>query len=444
MSTSVVNDSPYTQQFRLLRELEGDSLSWLKILRENAFAEFERQGIPNVDIEDWKYTNTAAIQRLEPKFDSAPVADDERRLRITAALVDEPNAIRLVFINGVLDQQLSSYAKVPGLVVTGIDEALRSEEHALALREYLGRVVDYSENGFVALNTALFSNGAFVWLKAGVNVESPIILEFVTDGPADGQTVLPRIFVLAERDSSATLVETYIRTSESGYFTNSVVEIVLKENARLRHAKVQRESKNAFHIASTAASVGRTAHWDSTTITLGAALSRHGIRASLQNEGAECNVDGLYVVGDGQHADTHSLIEHLVPNCSSHQLYKGILDGKSRAVFNGKVFVHKGAHGTDALQTNRNLLLSNEARVDTKPQLEIFNEDVKCAHGATVGQLEDEEVFYLESRGLHPELAKSLLTYGFAGEVIEKVGLESIKSRLEEAVLNRLHARLET
>jgi Fe-S cluster assembly protein SufD len=206
---------------------------------------------------------------------------------------------------------------------------------------------------------------------------------------------------------------------------------------------VQRESEQAFHIATTNAELGRSGVYDLTTITLGAQLSRHGLNIKLAHEGAECWADGLYLVGTGQHADTHSLIDHSSPHCTSHQLYKGILDGKSRAVFNGKVFVHRDAQKTDAMQSNKNLLLSNEARVDTKPQLEIYADDVKCAHGATVGQLEEEELFYLISRGLHTDLARNLLTYGFAEELVEKIKIESIKQQLDEAILNRLHARLE-
>jgi len=231
-------------------------------------------------------------------------------------------------------------------------------------------------------------------------------------------------------------------SSDLVYWTNAVVEIVLAANARLEYYKVQRESQRAYHIATTTAELGRSSSFNSTAITMGAALARHDIRISLDAEGAECWVDGLYVVGTGQHADTHSMIDHRQPHCTSHQLYKGILDGKSRAVFNGKVFVREGAQKTDAMQTNRNLLLSDEARVDTKPQLEIFADDVKCAHGATVGQLEEEELFYLVSRGLSPDLARNLLTYGFAEEVISKINVESIRTQLDEAVLNRLHAKL--
>jgi Fe-S cluster assembly protein SufD len=222
-----------------------------------------------------------------------------------------------------------------------------------------------------------------------------------------------------------------------------VVELALASGARIEHYKVQRESTEAFHVATTMADLGPNATYDSTTITFGAALSRHDIGVIMDHEGAECWVDGLYLVTAGQHTDTHSVIDHRKPHCTSHQLYKGILDGKSRAVFNGKIFVRHDAQKTDAMQTNKNLLLSNEARVDTKPQLEILADDVKCAHGAAVGQIDEDELFYLETRGIHHDLARNLLTYGFAEEVIGKIKIDSIRSQLDEAVLNRLNARLE-
>ncbi len=261
--------------------------------------------------------------------------------------------------------------------------------------------------------------------------------------------VFPRVLVIAEENTSATIIESYRdlascqRVSTGSYFTNAVVEIVLKDGARLEHYRVQDEGLEAFHVTTTSADLGRNSSFDSTNITLGAGLSRHNLSVVMDHQGAECWVDGLYIVGEGQHTDTHSVIDHKQPHCTSHQLYKGILDGKSRAVFNGKVFVRHGAMGTDANQTNKNLLLSNEAHVDTKPQLEIFADDVKCAHGAAIGQLDEDELFYLESRGIHSDLARNLLTYGFAEEVIAKIKVESIKAQLDKAVLNRLHARLE-
>jgi Fe-S cluster assembly protein SufD len=271
-------------------------------------------------------------------------------------------------------------------------------------------------------------------------VETPLQLLFIAAG--ESTAAFPRVLVVLERGAEATLVESYLRTEETKYFTNSVVEIVLADDARLTHTRVQRESHQAFHVTTTGASLRRGSFYDATSITLGARLSRHDINVKFNAEGGEAFVDGLYLVGETQHTDTHSIIDHAVPNCASHQNYKGIVDDKARAVFNGIVLVRENASGTDAQQSNKNLLLSNDARVDTKPQLEIFNDDVKCAHGATVGQLEEEELFYLLSRGLNEDLARNLLTYGFAEEVINKIKIESIKKQLDEAVLNRLHANL--
>jgi Fe-S cluster assembly protein SufD len=306
----------------------------------------------------------------------------------------------------------------------------------------LARGADYQEKAFNALNTAFIDDGAFVLIPRNVELEAPIHLLFVTAPGAAPAAVFPRVLIVNEEGSKATVIESHVG-SDGTYFSNSVAEIVVADQARLTHYVVQNQGAGAYHLATTNAQVNRGSVYDATAITLGAKLSRHDISVALQGEGAECWVDGLYIVGDGQHADTHSVIHHLQRHGASHQLYKGILDGKSHAVFNGKVFVHVDAQGTDARQTNRNLLLSNEARVDTKPQLEIFADDVKCAHGATVGQLEEEELFYLVSRGLHTELARNLLTYGFAEEVIAKITIESIKAQLDEAVLHRLRARLE-
>jgi Fe-S cluster assembly protein SufD len=219
--------------------------------------------------------------------------------------------------------------------------------------------------------------------------------------------------------------------------------VVVKQRARVEHCRLQQESLQAFHIATTSVELESASSYNSTAINLGAKLARHDISVVMDHEGAECWVDGLYVVGNDQHSDTHSVIDHKQPRCTSHQLYKGILDGNARAVFNGKVFVREGAQKTDALQTNKNLLLSPNARIDTKPQLEIYADDVKCAHGAAVGQLDQDELFYLQARGINPELGKNLLTYGFAEEVIEKIGIESIRGELDKAVLQRLHAQLD-
>ncbi|MFM8441353.1 MAG: Fe-S cluster assembly protein SufD, partial [Acidobacteriota bacterium] len=299
-------------------------------------------------------------------------------------------------------------------------------------------LIETETNGFTALNTAFIEDGAFIFLPKNTKIDSPVQLLFMTD---DGRVAFPRIMIVAEAFSEATFIESYSRASESRYLTNAVIEVSLADEAKIKHFRVQRESHNAFHIGATGAEVEKGSVYDSTNINLGAKVSRHEIAVRFNAEGGEVFVDGLYMLGEDQHHDTHSLIDHRVPNCVSHQSYKGIVDGKAHAVFNGKIFVRENASGTDGYQSNKNLLLSNDARVDTKPQREIFNDDVKCAHGATVGQLEDEELFYLLSRGIRESLARNLLTYGFAEEVINKIDVESVKAKLDEAVLNRLNAQ---
>jgi len=409
------------------------STAWLDRVRENAIAQFNAAGFPTTHEEEWKYTNVAALAKRTWKVRSAAtVTADVANLRLP-----EITAAELIFING----KLQTGSRDSSFVAMGLAEAIDNPKYATLIREQLARHADSVANAFTALNTAFINDGAFVYIPKGVVLSAPVHLLFVSDGTQAETATFPRVLVVAEENSSLTLLESY--SGESLYLTNAVVEIVLKDGARLEHFKVQRESVEAFHVASTVADLGPNTTYDVTTITFGAQLSRHDVRVTMDHEGAECHVDGLYLVTGSQHTDTHSVIDHRKPHCISHQLYKGILDGKSRAVFNGKVFVRHDAQKTDAMQTNKNLLLSNEARVDTKPQLEILADDVKCAHGAAVGQIDPEELFYLETRGIHPDLARNLLTYGFAEEVIGKIKIDSIREQLDEAVLHRLNARLE-
>ena len=442
----VKEENAYAAALRMLREKLSAEPSWLRSVRESAFECFERIGFPTVEQEEWKYTNTAAIAR--GRFTPVLARNATRQADsngFRSFVYDEARHSRLVFVNGIFQKDFSSLGALPaGVVAMDIVAALGPGQYEATVRAHLERDASSSKNGFTALNTALFSSGAFVLIPAEVKVEAPIHLLFISKANnGDASASFPRVLVMAEENSAATILETYVSPSDGVYLTNSAVDFVLGAGARLRHYKVQRESTSAFHIASTNAELRPNASYDTTAINLGAALSRQDIGITMDHEGAECWVDGLYMMDGSQHTDTHSLIDHRQPSCTSHQLYKGILDGKSRAVFNGKVFVHHGAQHTDARQTNKNLLLSNEARVDTKPQLEIFADDVKCAHGAAIGRLEEDEIFYLESRGINPELARNLLTYGFAEEVIDKIKIDSIKRELDEAVLNRLHVQLE-
>lgn len=380
LSTAAM-ETQFAEEFRKLNS--GEDNAALRVLREEAFAVFSANGFPTPKDEDWKYTNVSTAVSGKWTVDSGR-------------------------------------ANVPALL--NID---------------LLKLFSFKRNGFTALNLA-FADLAVLTIEKETVVDEPIEFNFAA---ADGTAIFPHVLVIAKAGSNATVVESYAGPAKS--FTNAAIQIVVEDNANLTHYRVQKESADAFHYGVTEVSVGGGSVYNSTNINIGGGLSRHDIDVKFTAEGGEAWVDGLYMLNGTQHADTHSIIDHQVPNCTSHQNYKGVMNDKSRAVFNGKVFVRENAHGTDAQQSNKNLLLSNEARVDTKPQLEIFNDDVKCSHGATVGQLEEEELFYLLTRGLPENLARNLLTYGFAEEIIRKVGIESIKSELDAAVLNRLNVKLE-
>lgn len=418
--------------------LSANQPEWLKDLREMAFAYFTENGFPAPPNEEWKYTNVAPITRED--WSVAPVLAGAPST-LTDFVFDESQTSVLVFTNGSFDKSASNLNAIKDVAVLSFSEVINDEKFAGVFKSKLGSLVDFEKNGFTALNTAFIGEGAFLFIPKSAKIEAPIQFLFLTD---EGKVSFPRILVVAESFAEATIIETYNRSDETKYLTNAVIEISLADEAKIKHSRVQRESHEAFHVGATGAETGRGAVYDATNITLGGKLSRHDISVKFNAEGGEAFVDGLYLVSDDQHADTHSVIDHQLPNCASHQTYKGIVDGKARAVFNGKVFVRENARGTDARQSNKNLLLSNDARVDTKPQLEIFNDDVKCSHGATVGQLEEEELFYLLSRGLNESLARNLLTYGFAEEIVNKIEIESIKKQLDEAVLNRLNANLGT
>ncbi|MEP6570304.1 MAG: Fe-S cluster assembly protein SufD [Acidobacteriota bacterium] len=443
MATEIATQkNSFQEAFQTLQSQPTASALWLQRLRENAMARFEELGFPTTKDEEWKYTNVAAIARagFTPVLDKTAGTPDD----LASFGIAETRHSRLVFVNGKLRTDLSSLTALPAEVVAlDLSQAIADERYGEIVREHLARHADSVVNGFTALNTAFIDDGAFVYIPRGMSLEVPLNLLFISDSAGTNKATFPRVLVVAEENSNATLVESYLSSADEAYFTNAVVEVVLKDGARLEHYKVQRESAQAFHVATTVADLGASSSYDATTITFGAHLSRHDVNVTMDHEGAECWVDGLYLVTGSQHTDTHSAIDHRKPHCTSHQLYKGILDGKSRAVFNGKVFVRHDAQKTDAMQTNKNLLLSNDARVDTKPQLEILADDVKCAHGAAVGQIEEDELFYLETRGIHPDLARNLLTYGFAEEVIGKIKIDSIRAQLDEAVLHRLNARLE-
>lgn len=431
----VIKETIYSAVFR--ESLAREENDWLREMREKAFEFFSENGFPDVRNEEWKYTNIAPLAK--ENF-SVTANKNLTREQIEPFVFDESKKSVLVFTNGKFDKNLSNFEALNAATILSFEEAATDEKYAAIFKAKLGSLVDSEKNAFTALNAAFIGEGALISIPKNAKIESPIQILFLSD---EGVISFPRILIIAENFAEATFIETYNRSEETKYLTNAVVEISIADEAKIKHYRVQRESHEAFHISNTAAEVARGSVYDTTAINLGAKLSRHDVALKFNAEGGEAFIDGLYFLGGFQHHDTHSIISHNVPNCTSHQTYKGILNDKSRGVFNGKVFVAVGASGTDGYQSNKNLLLSNDARVDTKPQLEIFNDDVKCSHGATVGQLEEEELFYLLSRGISDNLARNLLTYGFAEEIINKIKIESIKKQLDEAVLNRLNVSLE-
>lgn len=433
----------YLAAFKLLTQSRaGQDPAWLMRLREEGAARFEELKFPTTHDEEWKYTSVAPILKVPFRAASAQDKQSVTAESVAPFAFQESRQSQLVFINGVYSPQLSNLLAIPnGIVVCNFSNA--PEAHAHVIREHLAAHADYHGEVFTALNTASIGDGAFVYVPQGKMVETPIHLLFISTAPEASTISHPRTLIVAGQDAVAMVIESYVSLADDLCFTNAVTEVVAGAGAVIDHYRLQEESERGFHIGTTEVHQERGSNYSSCAISLGGEIARHNLNVALSGENITSTINGLYVVTDRQHVDNHTTIDHIKPHSASHQLYKGILDGKSRAVFSGKIFVRAGALLTDARQLNKNLLLSHEATVDTKPQLEIFADDVKCAHGATVGQLEDDELFYLASRGLTVERARALLTYGFAEDVISKIRLASARKQLDEIVLARLHQNLE-
>jgi Fe-S cluster assembly protein SufD len=405
----------------------------LRLLRRQAIERFAELGFPTTRQEQWRATDVSPIART-PFERAAGPARPEALPASLDGLDHASYAATLVFVDGRFSPSLSVYRELPaGAVVTSLAAALA--EHPELVEPWLARHASFAAQPFVALNTAFFEDGAFLYLPRGVAVMRPIqFLYLASGGTTDGAAtvVYPRNLVVAGESSAATLVEAYRGPEEAVYFTCAVTELVAGPNSSLDHYKLQREGRSAFHMATFEVHAGRSAAVSSHSISLGGALVRNDVNALLAGEGIDANLNGLYMVGGRQLVDNHMRVEHAAPHCGSHELYKGVLEGRSRAVFNGLIHVRPGAQKTDAKQSNRNLLLSREAVANSNPQLEIFADDVKCTHGSTVGQLDEDAVFYLRSRGIGAEAARSLLTYAFASDIVERVKVEPLRHELEE------------
>jgi Fe-S cluster assembly protein SufD len=428
--------------------------SWVHQIRKAAISRFAELGFPTTQHEEWKYTSVAPIVKVPfMTADNQPGGLTKESLSLHT--LGQAACAQLVFVNGRYSPALSSIGSLPDGVKAGSLATALSADPA-AVEPYLARHAGYQGHPFVALNTAFIQDGAFVSIPKGKVVETPIHLLFVSTQDRPASTELsagfdsaqdrrgtatvshPRNLILAGDDSQTMIVESYIGLNNALYFTNVVTEIVAGENAVVAHYKLQRESEEAFHISTVQASLSRSSNFSSHSIDLGGALVRNDVNAILDGQGIECVLDGLYMVAGRQHVDNHTRIDHVKPHCRSRELYKGVLGGRSKGVFNGKIYVHKDAQKTDAKQTNKNLLLSEDAVINTKPQLEIYADDVKCTHGTTIGQLDQEAIFYLRSRGIDLEAARGLLTYAFASEMIGRIKVEPVRAQLEHLLLARL------
>lgn len=438
MAVTVSLTDPYRAAFDSFAKVAGETEPpWLRKLRASAIGRLETDGFPTTKDEDWKHTNVAPIARapfaFEPKAEAPRIPGD----LIEAYTFGVLKCSQLVFVNGHFAPRLSYLRWLPeGVRVGSLREILHFNPKAL--EHELGRYANTEKAAFAALNTAFLQDGAFVHVPKGRVVEEPIHLLYVSTSQEPAAVAYPRNLVLVDDEAQATLIESYVGLDRGAYLTDAVTELRVGSGAVLDHYKMQRESETAAHFSNLALVQGRSSTVNSTSFDLGGGTVRNDVRTLFQDEGGSLALNGLYLLHDAQHCDNHTFIDHAKPNCTSIELFKGILDAQSRGIFYGKILVREDAQKTNARQTNKNLLLSNDAFADSTPGLEILADDVKCNHGSTVGQLDENAVFYLRSRGIDESSARTLLTYAFAGEIINQVKVASMRIKLDQLVLSRL------
>jgi Fe-S cluster assembly protein SufD len=425
----------FVAEFSALRAgLPGQGLEWLDRSRESALDAFATTGFPTPRNEDWKYTRVAPIEKRGFKL------AQQNGIQVQARDVEKFSlggleCEQLVFVDGRYVDALSNRNVVDGGArITTLESAMNASSQLL--ESHLGHYADINGQPFSALNTAFMTDGAVIHAKNRGANKLPIHLLFIAT--REGVVAHPRILVIAEAGSRTTVVESYTSLVDGCYFTNALTEIALMEEAQVDHYKLQEESTKAFHVATLQVQQGRDSRFASHSISFGGQLVRNDINVLLDGEGAWCTLNGLFMASGRQHVDYHTRIDHAKANGTSEEVYKGILDGRARGVFNGRVKVHPDAQKTDARQTNKNLLLSRDAEIDTKPELEIYADDVKCSHGATVGQLDEQTLYYLRSRGIGEAQARNLLTYGFAKDILDRIDLAPLREKLTDELLQRM------
>ena len=427
----------YVQQFAdFEKSLNGHSQQPLHEVRKKAIEWFAHNGFPTRRQEEWRFTNISPISAINFTMTEKASSNALTMQNIRPFFIDE-EFVRLVFIDGNYNEILSSIGELPqGATVRTLEQAMADKPDIIS--RHLAKHAPLEENAFAALNTAFLSRGAFVHVSKNVVLQQPIHIMFIATDAANEHVMHPRTLIVADNSSQVQVIENYISLTDCAYFNNPVTEVVAAENAVVDHYKIQQESADAFHTSLMQIYQKRSSIYHSHNYAFGGAIARNDLNAVLDGEGAECVLNGLYLATRNQLIDNHSLIDHAQPHCNSHELYKGILDDKARAVFSGKIHVHPDAQKTDAIQSNQNLVLSDNAKVDTKPQLEIYADDVRCTHGGTVGQMDQDSIFYLRARGISRETARNIMIQAFAGEVAESIHNESIRDYIDHLVLSRL------
>jgi Fe-S cluster assembly protein SufD len=415
---------------RLEIALPTGNQPWLNAMRRAGIERFRAVGYPTTSQEAWRFTNVTPIARTE--FSAAPegISDEARRL-VAESSFEHDAVAELVFVNGRYIPALSRPGKLPrGAIVRSLAQALATD--APLIERHLGRLADININPFVALNTGEILDGALIHVPRGVALDGPVHLLFVsTANDAQPTATNPRVLVIAEESSQLTLVKSFTGGSNV-HLTNTVTEIFAADNSKVDHNRLQRGGHEAFVVSTLAAKLGRDTRLVSHSATLGGRLTRNDFNVTLAGIAADATLNGLVILGDQQHCDNHTLLDHAAPHCPSHELYKHVLDGKSSCVFRGQILVRQAAQKTDSKQTSKSLLLSDDAMMNSQPALEIYADDVKCTHGSTIGPVNEEMVFYLRSRGVGMEAARHLLTYAFAADVTRRIKVEPFRRRLED------------
>ena len=405
------------------------AVAWIGELRQQGTARFDHVGFPNSKQEQWRFTNVGPIAKTHFAAAGALRPDKAHDCAVQYGLGGD-TAAELVFVNGHYSPELSQLGKLPGGVsILSLADAVVS--NSPELQQNLGQFVEINGNPFVALNTGSLRDGAFIHFPSGTVIDGPIHLLFISI--ADGQPTVthPRVLIVAEENVEATIVESYIGQGEGTYFTNAVSEIVAGQGSRIDHCKLQQETQRAYHVSTTQVHLGRSAQFVSHATSMGAALCRNDLNVVLAGEHADATLNGLVLLDGNRHCDNHTLLDHAAAHCPSHELYKHVLTGKSTGVFKGQILVRPDSQKTDAKQSSKTLLLSDDAMMDSMPALEIYADDVKCTHGSTTGPVDEEQVFYLRSRGVGHEAARHLLTYAFAADITRRIRVEPVRARIE-------------